>query len=211
LQDLGLDAITESASVLKVGAAATLQSLLDCGVSIPPALGSACQLEASLNLRNMATLGGTILSADGRSPLLASLLALDVEAELEPSAERLSLDELLERRSKTKSLGLITWLHIPLGGKLAYDQVARAPYDRPIVCAAVGVSGSGETRIVLGGYGARPQRIAMAEKALKDGIEAAAAMASEAYSKAEDPWASGAYRGHAAGVLVRRLLEEVRD
>lgn len=213
LQDLGLDGLKKTKNALQVGAAAKLQTLLTSGIS--KALAAACQLEANLNLRNMATLGGTIMSGDGRSPLLTALLALATEVQLEPSSERLPLDQLLDRRSEKGFHSLITSIRIPLDSPLAYDQVARAPYDRPIVCSAVCGSerkdGAREIRIVLGGFGPRPQRVPQAEQALNEerGVEAATAAAREAYLKADDHWASGEYRGHVAGVLVGRLLTEV--
>jgi CO/xanthine dehydrogenase FAD-binding subunit len=215
LQDLGLDGIKKTKKSIQAGAAVKLQALIESGTEIPAALAAACQLEANLNLRNMATLGGTIMSGDSRSPLVTALLALDVEAQLEPSAEKLSLDHLLDRRSDEGFQSLITSMRIPLDWRLAYDQVARAPNDRPIVCVALGYpEGKGlakHARIVLGGFGLRPQRVPQAEQALSEGrgIDAAAAAAREAYGKTDDHWASGEYRSHVAGILVGRLLAEV--
>ena len=110
---------------------------------------------------------------------------------------------------------LITSIRIPLPLHLAYDQVARAPLDRPIVCAAVGRSeakgNGGQVFIALGGFGPRPVRVAEAERAFMKTGEASAAyaLAGKAYADADDKWASGEYRSHVAEVLVRRLLAEV--
>ncbi len=215
LQDLGLDGLDLKKGVIEAGAALKLQALIETELQIPEALVAACRLEASLNLRNMATLGGTILSADGRSPLLTTLLALDARVEMEPGGEEISLDDLLDRRGKKDFHNLVTFVRIPVPQRLAYDQVARAPYDRPIVCAAVGRwkdSKKSETvRITLGGFGRRPVRAQKAEQVIaKAGrVDEAAAASAKAYAKAEDAWASAEYRSHVAGVLVRRLLTEV--
>lgn len=209
LQALGLDKVKATKREIRMGAATTLQALLESEAPIPNALAATCHLEASLNLRNMATIGGTIMSADGRSPLTTALLALAAQVQLEPEGERVPLDLLLDQRFQKGFRSLITEVAIPLDARLVYDQVARAPYDCPIVCAAVG--GVDDHHVVLGGFGPRPQRIAQAEEALKssDDIDAAAACAQKAYAKADDHWASGEYRGHVAEVLIKRLLTEV--
>lgn len=210
LQDLGLDKVRTAKHAIRIGAAVKLQALLDSGAPIPAALAAACHLEASLNLRNMATLGGTIMSADGRSPLTTALLALAAEVHLEPGSESIPLDSLLDRRSQKGFGSLITEVVIPLDARLGYDQVARAPHDRPIVCAAVG--GLDDLHVVLGGFGLRPQAVTKAEEVLRSGggIESAAAAAHEAYADANDHRATGEYRGRVAEVLVKRLLTEVR-
>ncbi|MGD8814535.1 MAG: FAD binding domain-containing protein [Anaerolineales bacterium] len=215
LQDLGLDGLELVDGVIGAGAGLKLQSLVETELEIPEALIAACRLEASLNLRNMASLGGTILSADGRSPLLTTLLALDVRLTLEPGSEEITLEKTLDQRNEDGFRRLITGVRIPLPQRLAYDQVARAPYDRPIVCAAVGKSMNSEkegiVRIALGGFSSRPVRVLEAEREIAQSgqVEAAVDAARKAYANAEDAWASAEYRGHVAEVLVRRLLTEV--
>lgn len=215
LQDLGLDGLKKTKKTILAGATIKLQTLLESGETIPKALIAVLHLQANLNLRNMATLGGTIMSGDGRSPLVTALLALGAEVQLEPGGEIKSLDHLLDRRADAGFQNLVTSIRIPRGWRLAYDQVARAPHDRPIVCAAVAMPEDecdGQvSRIVLGGFGPRPLRVPDAEEALSEdrGIDAAVTAAREAYATADDDWASGEYRGHVAGVLVGRLLTEV--
>ncbi len=209
LQALGLDTIKRTKNEIRVGATVTLQAMIDSGTNFPDALIAACHLEARLNLRNMATLGGTIMSADGRSPLMTALLALDAVVHLEPGGETIHLDQMLNDRLQDRFRSLIIEVAFPRDARLAYDQVSRTPMDRPMICAAVG--GIGDLNVVLGGYGLRPQRVVEAEEALKrgDGIDAAGAAADEAFVKADDEWASGEYRGHVAGVLIHRLVTEV--
>lgn len=215
LQDLGLDGLKKTKKTIQAGAAIKLQTLLESGEAIPKALNAVLHLQANLNLRNMATLGGTIMSGDGRSPLVTALLALGAEVQLEPGEELTSLDQLLDRRTDAGFKSLVTSVRIPRDWRLAYDQVARAPQDRPIVCAAVAMPEDEHdghvSRIVLGGFGHRPLRVPDAEEAMSEdrGINAAVTAAREAYATADDDWASGEYRGHVAGVLVGRLLAEV--
>src|SRR6266498_3039318 len=70
LQSLSLDTIKKQGNTLEIGATVTLQQLLE-SEQCPDALKSALKLEAPLNLRNAATVAGTLVSCDGRSTLAA--------------------------------------------------------------------------------------------------------------------------------------------
>ncbi len=198
LQALGLYGIEDQGGEWNLGANVRLQALVESDKGLPPALVAACRLEAGLNLRNMATLGGTIMAAGGRSALVTSLLALDAQVGLEPEAMAEPLDALLGRRVDGLAGRLIVDVRFARGVKLAYEQVARSPADRPIVCAAVGrTPGRAGLVIALGGFGERPILVGDARAAVS------------AYAHAEDAWASAEYRSAVAGILVRRLLAEV--
>jgi CO/xanthine dehydrogenase FAD-binding subunit len=204
LQSLGLDGIEQRGKDLLVVAAATLQSLLDTP-GLSSALVRAIQHEATYNLRQAASVAGTIVAADGRSPLVAVLLALDSSLELASSSserEVMGIGDLLPLRGERLQGRLITGVILPLNARLAYEYVARTPADLPIVCAAVAQWPSGRTRLALGGFGAAPQ-LAL------DGPEPAGAeqAARDAYSQAGDEWASAEYRGEMAAVLTRRCLQ----
>ncbi len=81
LQSLSLDTIEKQGNSLKIGATVTLQALLISELC-PDALKSALKLEAPLNLRNAATVAGTLVSCDGRSTFISVLLASDAKMEL---------------------------------------------------------------------------------------------------------------------------------
>ena len=208
LQDLDLDGLEFEEDHILAGATVKLQSLVAAGDRIPAALVEACRQEAGLNLRNMATLAGTIVSADGRSPIVTTLLALGTQGFLEPGGEELSLDDLLDRRGEGLAGRLIVSFRIPRPAHLGYEQVARAPADRPIICAAVarlgGKHSRPEYRVALGGFGPRPITL----QAEKGDPERGAEAARSAYASAGDAWASAEYRSSVAGVLVGRLLRE---
>jgi CO/xanthine dehydrogenase FAD-binding subunit len=208
LQSLGLSRIEPHGHSLQVGATATLQPLLDTP-GLQPALVRAIRHEATYNLRQSATLAGTLVSADGRSPLAAALLVLDVQLELAGPGgkrEKIGLGDLLPLRGELLQGRLITSLTIPLNIRLAYEYVARTPADLSIVCAAAARWPAGRTRLVLGGFGASPLLTL-------DGPESAGAeqAARDAYSQAEDEWASAEYRQEMAVVLARRCLQELAD
>jgi len=200
LQSLGLDSINKKGNDLEIGATATLQSLLE-NQNCPEALKAAIKLEAPINIRNSATVAGTLVSSDGRSPFAASLLAMDAKITLvSGQSSVVSVGEFLPLRPH----GLITSITIPLNTKFAFEFVSRTPADKPIICAALTQWSSGRTRLTLGGYGKSPL-LAM------DGTEAEGldAAARNAYHEANDEWASAEYRMDVAAVLAKRCLESL--
>lgn len=212
LQELGLDRLTSTETRIDAGACLTLQSLAETSDNLLPALSRVCHLEAGWNLRNMATIAGSLMGADGRSPLVTALLALGTKVILQPGEEQVDLDDLLARREAEGNQRLITTVMIPRPRWLAYDQVARSPADRPIVCAALAEKGSGTSPgrhgLALGGFGRRPVLLSLAAGQTSDAAIAdqMGRLASEAYAQAGDAWASAEYRSEVAGVLVRRLF-----
>jgi CO/xanthine dehydrogenase FAD-binding subunit len=214
LQDLGLDALDITDTKVIAGACITLQSLAEIEDPDLDVLARASRLEAGWNLRNAATLAGTLISADGRSPLVTALLALDTRIDLQPGSENIDLDELLDRRDRQEMDRLMTAISILRPRWLVYEQVARSPADRPIVCAAaaeiVPEGGAAQLRVALGGFGARPILVATidAQPGLEGTAEELGRLASDSYSQADDVWASAEYRSEIASVLVRRLIRE---
>jgi len=216
LQDLKLDELKVGKSKIRIGATVKLQALIKTQEEIPQALAQACRQEAALNIRNAATIGGVVMTGDGRSPLLTALLSLDASVITEPGKNSEPLEKLLEKRGDRRKPRLIVALEMMRPNQMAYEQVSRSPADRPLVCLVVAekVTSKGKSHVVaaLGGYGERPIRVTRMEEALEKGasIADAAAFAEKAYSDAGDAFASAAYRAEIAGVLARRLLAEVK-
>lgn len=198
LQLLGLDSLRVNGNSLELGATLTLQSLLE-SEHCPEALKRALKLEAPLNIRNSATLAGTLVSCDGRSTFATMLLALD--AKLSMSSEQssvISVGEFLPLRPR----GLITSITIPLNVKLAFEYVSRTPADKPIVCVALAQWNSGRTRLAVGGFGKSPM-LAMDGTASDD----VATAARNAFHEATDEYGSAEYRMDVASTLAKRCLE----
>ena len=205
LQALSLDSIKKNGNVLELGATVTLQQLLESELC-PAALQSALKLEAPLNLRNAATVAGTLVACDGRSTFASMLLAADAKVEqanLEDSKvefQTSNVGEFLPLRS-TK---LITKIMFPLNIKLAFDYVARTPSDKPIVCVGLAQWNSGRTRVALGGYGKNPLLAMDGTEA--EGIETAAR---NAFHEAADEFGSAEYRMDVAATLAKRCLDSL--
>jgi CO/xanthine dehydrogenase FAD-binding subunit len=223
LQALGLNKIHRVGEKLAIGATVTLQQLLE-SPHTPEALRSALRLEAPLNLRNMATVAGALVSCDGRSPFAAVMLALDAKVTVVSGQSSVgseqssvsSLGDILPLRQELLRGKLITHIEIPLNVKLAYEQVARTPADKPLVCAALAQWPSGRTRLVIGGWGASPS-VAMDGKLSSSPAgrgnegEGLFAAARNAAHDAADEWASAEYRREVAVTLAKRCLDTLND
>ena len=202
LQALSLDSLTKSGNNLEIGATVTLQQLLE-SVHCPEALKAALKLEAPLNIRNTATVAGTLVACDGRSTFATVLLALDAKIDIRYSLDdsRVSnIGEFLPLRPR----GLITSIVLPLTIKLAFDYVSRTPSDKPIVCAAVAQWNAGRTRLAVGGYGRAPMLAMDGTEA--EGIETAAR---NAFHEAADEYGSAEYRMDVAATLAKRCLDSL--
>lgn len=213
LQSLGLDEVTIKKGTFTAGAMTRLQQLMAPEHALPEALREACRHEAAWNIRNQATLGGLLWGADAHSPLLTSLAALDPIVEIAPDDQRQALSAFLEERGTKTRPCLILGIHLEIPTAMAYDYVARAPMDRPLVCVAGTCNANGEEnilRIALGGFGASPIIRSYKFDRSDDGLlDRVSLEARDAYRSAEDAFASAEYRSDVAGVLGRRVANEV--
>lgn len=201
LQSLGLNTITRKGNDLELGATLTLQALLESG-DCPAALKTAIKFEAPINIRNTATIAGTLVAADGRSTFGSALLAMDAKITvISHQSSVIGVGEYLLTRPK----GLITAISIPLNVKFAFEYVSKTPADKPLICAALTQWNSGRTRLVLGGYGKTPLLAMDGTEA--DGLDTAAR---NAYHEATDEWASADYRMDVAATLAKRCLENIK-
>jgi CO/xanthine dehydrogenase FAD-binding subunit len=229
LQQLDLARIEQRGNQLGLGATLTLQKILDLAkgvdetsVKIPEDVVRAIRLETTYNLRQVATLAGSLVAATGRSTLATVLLALDVDlawtsAQIYPLEEKTSLGEFFLSRNETWPGRIITQVIMPLNASLAMEIVARTPSDLPIVCTAVSVWPSGRWRIVLGGWGSAPKLALDGEGGSSDqsfsslelAIQGAQLAARSAYLSAGDEWGSAEYRSEVAAILVNRCLRRL--
>ncbi len=213
LQALGLNAIVPGDDFLTLGAMVKLQTLVTAN-SVPPVLAAAAKNEAPINRRNMATVGGTIVTAAASSEALTALLAFDTQLLcFTPTESSLSLADYL---TEAESVGLITQLRLDTRGQSASARLARTPADAPIVAATVRLVMQGQicrqAFIALAGASPRPIRLPEAEAALSGQSltpktpDALAQLVSQSVSPVSDYRGSSAYRRQMAGVIVRRAV-----
>lgn len=199
LQALGLDEITMDGMTARIGATAKLQDIYEFeGLQV--VLYKALYQERGANMRRMMTLAGFLVTADGRSPLLAGLHALNARIVFADGVST-GIDEWLPARQQQRQK-LITRIEVPVNAGLRLETVSRAPTDRPILTVALAVWLSGEQRLVLGGWGENT-RLAYQGAVLEEAIKAAESTLAEA----SDAWASAEYRKSAASAILRRFMQ----
>jgi CO/xanthine dehydrogenase FAD-binding subunit len=223
LRDLGWRGIERDPDTLRIGPMATLSEVAASPVCMALAdgiLARTARTDATVNVRNQATVGGTVVVAPADSEFVLALLALDAELTVQSSAGGYriwSLEDLLQAPENALMGGLITQIriHLPLSSAAGLARVARTPSDHPIVSAVAlcaesrwhqeDVRVSGRVRIALGGVGRRPlivqvERPDQASSAVSEAIGAAGAWG--------DHRGSDGYRRIVGALLAKRALDE---
>lgn len=224
----GFTAIERRDGQLRLGAGLTTTMLLDSSVIREAALPLALAAEAfgAPAVRDMATLGGNVVTASPAGDLAIALLALDATAELVgPRGERRTpVGELFAgpRRSRIAPDELLAAFEIPLnGGRRGGDFVKLGPRQAlaiSVVCAAtwvtLGEDGTcTEARIALGSVAPTPLRAREAEAVLHGRqldarlLGQAAERAAAETSPISDIRGSVWYRRRVTPAVVRRALE----
>lgn len=195
LQGLGFDTVASSDDQLEIGAMVRLRDLVE-NEATPALLRDLALREGPNTLRNAATIGGTIVSADPESELLAGLLVheavLHVATQTEPSD--IALDEFLADPSVLAG-AILTGVGIATTGRGASAHTARTPADRAIVAAIARRSPDGSVRVAVTGVGATP---VLVQTDALDGLDPPA-----------DFRGSSDYRRSLAGTLVARAVAGV--
>jgi len=155
LQDLDLAGIDVEGDGVRIGATTRLQDLVDSAL-IPTVLRDLARREGPSTIRTMATVGGTIGTADPESELLAGLLAFGARVTLARagSPTEHTLDDILSDAGLLNG-SIITAVTVPTSGRAVADRVGRTPMDRPIVMAVA--YGDGATvRLAMTGVASVP-------------------------------------------------------
>ncbi len=226
ISDLGLNKIVRTGSplLMRIGTSVTLQTLVDelkdaPGLSV---IATSAHAMAALNIRNQATIGGAIVTADSSSPLVTALLACDAELVIKAAEERtVSLSAFLSYRERILAEKvLITAIQMPVPSAdtvAVYHRVARTPRDYPIVCVAArcavkdGIAGN--MRVAIGGVAPTPIRLnllefALEKKPVNTALNEAINAAISRLSPQGDWLGSAEYRLEMARVLIRRAVLE---
>jgi CO/xanthine dehydrogenase FAD-binding subunit len=211
---------------LRVGAAVTARELeLDPGVRKHyPALAESGALVGSVQVRNLATVGGNLCNAAPSADMAPPLLALEAEAVIAgPHGERrVPLNTFFTdvRRTVLAPDELLVELVIPAPAPRSGGNYLRHTPRRELDIAVVGVASQltlsdgvcTRARIALAAVAPVPLRATSAEQALEgrpittELIEQAAGLAVEAARPISDQRGSAEFRRHLVRVLTRRTL-----
>lgn len=227
LSALGLDFIELSQDELRLGAMVTLQALVESPEVQRVADGliaRAAWLTAPRQVRNQATLGGTLLGETAaRADLACALLALNADLMIAPAVEQREMVPLetfygggwLERELATEVIIACP----PAGTRAALHRIGRTPADQPIL-EVVGVGRcQGDQiemiRLAATGVGPRPVRLRQVEQALQGvsvnstTFQQAVQRAAEGLALPDDFRASAEYRAAMLPVLVSRVIRDL--
>ena len=226
LSALDLDFVKTRGRRVHLGATTTLQTLATHPTVHTLASGllaKAAQRSAPYALRNLATLGGTLVVGEPTAETALALLVLEARIVIRNSQRQtVEAEVFLENPPEYLSpSGLIVEIAIPVleaetGTALA--EVSPTPHDRPIVNAAALVSLQGGTirtaRLALGGVAPRPIRLLSVDATLRgkplddERLTEVVSLVREVISPPTDGRASAEYRRAMAGVVITRALRE---
>jgi len=189
-----------------------------------PSLAESAALVGSIQIRNLATVGGNLCNAAPSADMAPPLVALDAEVVIAgpKGRRRVPLATFFESVRKTV-LGpdeLMIELVVPAPGPRSGGHYLRHTPRRELDIAVVGVASQitlsdgvcGKARISLASVAPTPVRATAAERVLEgqpltpQRIEEAARLAVEAARPISDQRGSAEFRKHLVRVLTRRTL-----
>jgi CO/xanthine dehydrogenase FAD-binding subunit len=211
----------------RVGAAVTARQIeRDARVrSLYPALAESGALVGSIQVRNLATVGGNLCNAAPSADMAPPLVALDAEAVIAgPRGRRRSVPLASfftgVRQTVLKPNELLIEFVIPTPGPRSGGSYLRHTPRRELDIAVVGVASQitltdgvcSKARIALAAVAPIPVRATAAEQSLEgqpltaERIAQAAALAVEAAQPISDQRGSAEFRKHLVRVLTHRTL-----
>lgn len=222
LGDLG--AVSHSDGVLEIGALVR-QRDAERHVEIArlaPLISAALPHIAHPAIRNRGTIGGSIAFADPAAELPACIVALNGRLEIDGRAGKrvVKADDFFTGLFDTE-LGpgeILTKIRVPAATsdhRFGFAELARRHGDYALVGLAATARANGtalsDIRLVYFGVGAIPMRAPHAEEAVAGGsVEDAVATLHKDIDPKGDIQASGAARLHLAGVLLKRVVQQLQ-
>jgi carbon-monoxide dehydrogenase medium subunit len=221
----GLSYIRRKGKACVIGATTTMATIENSPVIRALAGGILARAAAtcgSVQIRNMATLGGNLANGSPAADTATPLLALDAEVVLADARGRRKIPLIGFYSGPRKTKTLIVEVAIPVpprGARWSFQKLGRTEDDISLVNAAAGLQLDSDgrakwVRIALGAVAPTPIRAVNAEKLLvgrKVDQSTLAEVCDEAAREVRpitDVRASAEYRREMCRVLVRRALEE---
>lgn len=194
LSDLGLSSVKQEPNLVRIGAMTTLRSI-ETNKDLPTVLQDAVKHIAGVSVRNMATIGGSVMGRYPFSDVITALLALDSTLNFHYKGE-VKLVDFLDQGLETEDILTEVMFQQPELSK--YDSFRKTYTDFPLV--GVGLVKNGDYSMAVGARPGRAKRIISSEI---EGLY-------EALSQMEfgnDCRASGIYRKELAKAVLEDILE----
>ena len=208
LSGLGLDTIEETEDSFSIGAMVTLRQLEKhpgLAAYTHGAMRETVRHIVGVQLRNLATVGGSIYSRFGFSDVLTMFLAMDCDVELYKGGI-LPLQEYAQRPYDRDVLVRLIVKKTPM--QLYYQSVRNSQTDIPVLtCAAAKTAGG--FRVAIGARPGKAVLYTLQPNAAETPELTAARFAAEVRANIRtesNMRGSAEYRNHLAGVLVKRVV-----
>ena len=209
LSGLGLDTIEETDDGFSIGAMVTLRQLeLHPGLAAytDGAVRESVRHIVGVQLRNLATVGGSIYSRFGFSDVLTMFLALNASVELYKGG----VVPLAEYAQRPYDRDILVRVLVPKeNARFVYQSVRNSQTDFPVLTCAAAKLADGSIRTAIGARPGKAVLYTAAPEAGETAEEFAARFAAEVKAdiKTESNLRGGAeYRRHLAGVLTKRAV-----
>ena len=207
LSGLGLDAVEETETEFRIGAMTTLRTLEThegLAAYTNGAMRESVRHIVGVQLRNLATLGGSLYSRFGFSDVLTMFLALDASVELYKGG----IVPLCEYAERKKDRDVLVRVIVPkkAGARFDYRSVRPTRTDLPTLTCASVREGVG-CRFVIG---SRPARAMIFTPEAGSAEQMAEQVQREAVL-GSNMRGSAAYRRKLVGTLVRRAAEALEN
>ncbi len=224
IEDLQLFAVMKNQLVF--GAGMTMEEVIRESESRLPALAEILRVFGSLQIRNIATIGGNVGSASPIGDTLPLLFVLDAKVRLDSSGSHreVKIAKFITgyRKTDLRDDELITEVLIPVPEKNAilssYKVSKRKDLDISTVCGAFKVIPEEgkvkEIRIAFGGMAATTKRALKTEKFLegknwdRETVEKAMQVLSKEFTPISDARSGAEFRSIAAGNLLLKFYLE---
>lgn len=208
LSGLGLDTLEETGNEFRIGCMCTLRQLeIHEGLNryFGGVFKECTRHIVGVQMRNCATVGGSVYSRFGFSDILTCMMALETYVELYHGGI-MPLEEFVKRPVRRDDKDILVRIIIKKDGrKAAYATQRNSRTDFPLIACCVSRWGNDWYVSV----GARPSRAGIV-KIRDDGFDSLAQMAREAadsFTYGTNTRGSSEYRSRLAAVYIRRLME----
>lgn len=209
LSGLGLDTIEETDDGFSIGAMVTLRQLeLHPGLAAytDGAVRESVHHIVGVQLRNLATVGGSIYSRFGFSDVLTMFLVLNASVELYKGG----VVPLAEYAQRPYDRDILVGVLVPKeNARFVYQSVRNSQTDFPVLTCAAAKLADGSIRAAIGARPGKAVLYTAVPEAGETAEEFAARFAAEVKAdiKTESNLRGGAeYRRHLAGVLTKRAV-----
>ena len=224
----GLDAISDAADAIAIGATVSHQAAISHLAAVDPDLGELMRRFASIQIRNVGTVGGNIANGSPIGDVPPALIALGATLTLQRGAaiRSLPLEEFFiaygkQDRAAGEFVRAVRVPKLKPGEFFRCHKISkRFDQDISAVMGAFKISLNGPhvsaARIAFGGMATTPKRAREAEGHLvgadlrlaADWQPAIEALGKD-FSPIDDARGSAAYRSHIAGALLSKALIEM--